>query len=148
MTRVEPNSTTNLTTSTSGFAGFADGTDALVEEMLKLQGMEELEVTENDASSIENELVKSKKIKMSNDDVCFEKVVVANDVVVDVEVDGVTTSFWTPCASPRHYYIPSPSPFRDGNQSRKNSKTENEDNVVLGDSSENTMSFVTIEIHS
>ncbi|CAK7350142.1 unnamed protein product [Dovyalis caffra] len=73
---------------------------------------------------------------------------VANDAVVDVEVDGVTTPLRTQYASPRYYYIPSPSPSRDGNRSRKNSKSENKDNVVLGDSSENTMSFVSIEIHS
>lgn len=131
--------------------------------MLKLQGMygpsrvlftikeEEMEVTENDDSSIENELVKSKKRKKSSSDFCFEGAV-ANDVVVEVEVevDDVTTPFWTPCASPQYYYTPSPSPPRDGNLSRKNSGTENEVSVVvLGDSGENTtMSFVSIEIHS
>jgi hypothetical protein len=162
-TRIEPDSTTPQEASAVAPPVPADGADALVEEMLKLQGMygpsrvlftikeEEMEVTENDDSSIENELVKSKKRKKSSSDFCFEGAV-ANDVEVEVEVevDDVTTPFWTPCASPQYYYTPSPSPPRDGNLSRKNSGTENEVSVVvLGDSGENTtMSFVSIEIHS
>ncbi|KAG6736553.1 hypothetical protein POTOM_060582 [Populus tomentosa] len=161
-TRIEPDSTTPQAASAVAPPVPADGADALVEEMLKLQAMygpsrvlytikeEEMEVTENDDSSIENELVKSKKRKKRSD-FCFEGAV-ANDVVVEVEVevDDVTTPFWTPCASPQYYYTPSPSPPRDGNLSRKNSGTENEVSVVvLGDSGENTtMSFVSIEIHS
>ncbi|KAJ6968360.1 hypothetical protein D5086_029209 [Populus alba] len=158
--RIEPDSTTPQAASAVAPPVPADDADALVEEMLKLQGMygpsrvlftikeEEMEVTENDDSSIENELVKSKKRKKSSD-FCFEGAV-ANDVVVEVEVDDVTTPFWTPCASPQYYYTPSPSPPRDGNLSRKNSGTENEVSVVvLGDSGENTtMSFVSIEVHS
>lgn len=157
--RIEPDSTTPQAASAVAPPVPADGADALVEEMMKLQGMygpsrvlftikeEEMEVTENDDSSIENELVKSKKRKKSSSDFCFEGAI-ANDVVV--EVDDVTTPFWTPCASPQYYYTPSPSPPRDGNLSRKNSGTENEVSVVaLGDSGENTtMSFVSIQIHS
>ncbi|CAK7341999.1 unnamed protein product [Dovyalis caffra] len=98
-TRVELDRTSNPATSTVASSASTDGIDALVEEMLKLQGMygpsrvlftikeedrEEMEVIENDKLSIENELAKT----------------VGNDVVVDVEFDGVTTPFWTPCASP------------------------------------------------
>ena len=50
----------------------------------------------------------------------------------NVEIEHVTTLFWTPCASPQNYYTPPPSPSR----------------VVLGDSVENTMSFASKEIHS
>jgi hypothetical protein len=146
MTRIEPDSTTPPAASTAVASVPADGEDALVEEMLKLQGMygpsrvlftikeedrEEMEITENDESSIENVHVESKEREMSSSDVCFEEIAVANDVVVDVEVEDVTTPFWTPCASPQNYCSPSPSPPR----------------VVLGDSVENTMSFASIEIH-
>ncbi|KAG6772412.1 hypothetical protein POTOM_023819 [Populus tomentosa] len=149
-TRIEPDSTAPPAASTAVTTVPADVEDALVEEMLKLQGMygpsrvlftikeedrEEMEITENDESSIENVLVESKKREMSSSDVCFEEIAVANDVVVDVEVEveveDVTTPFWTPCASPQNFYSPSRSPSR----------------VVLGDSVENTMSFASIEIH-
>ncbi|XP_011046871.1 PREDICTED: uncharacterized protein LOC105141378 [Populus euphratica] len=143
--RIEPDSKTPPAASAAVTTVPADGEDALVEEMLKLHGMygpsrvlftikeedrEEMEITENDESSIEN-VVESKEREMSSSDVCFEEIAVANDVVVDVEVEDVTTPFWTPCASPQNYYSPSPSPPR----------------VVLGDSVENTMSFASIEIH-
>ncbi|KAJ6330555.1 hypothetical protein OIU76_009196 [Salix suchowensis] len=144
-TRVKPDSTTQPAASTAATTVSADGEDELVEEMLKLQGMygpsrvlftikeedrEEMEITENEESSIENVLVKSEERKMSSSGVCFEEIAVANDMVVEVE--DVTTPFWTPCESPQNYYTPPPSPSR----------------VVLGDSVENTMSFASIEIHS
>ncbi|KAJ6756123.1 hypothetical protein OIU79_028522 [Salix purpurea] len=159
-TRIEPDSKTPPEASAVAPSAPVDGADALVEEMLKLQGMhgtsivfstikeEEMEVTENDESSTENELVKSKRGEKSSGGFCYEEGAVANDVVV--EVDGVTTPFWTPCASPQCYYTPHPSPPRDGNLSRKNSGTGNEVSVVVSDDSgENTTkSFVSIEIHS
>ncbi|KAJ6316485.1 hypothetical protein OIU78_019717 [Salix suchowensis] len=73
-TRIEPDSKTPPEASAVAPSAPVDGADALVEEMLKVARdarnidsffatikEEEMEVTENDESSTENELVKSKK---------------------------------------------------------------------------------------
>ncbi|KAF9664883.1 hypothetical protein SADUNF_Sadunf16G0064300 [Salix dunnii] len=95
-TRIEPDSKTPPEASAVAPPVPVDGADALVEEMLKLQGMhgtsivfstikeEEMEVTKNDESSITNEPVENKRWEKSSGDFCFEGAA-ANDVIVEVD---------------------------------------------------------------